>query len=74
MDSKRQGFKHIKDPRTLKAIMETKCIEKLAHYAGSAYAGAAKTCLDISGWTECEESEFQEAIRKKVFSPLQAFV
>lgn len=74
MDSKKQGFRHIKDPCALKQMLETRFIDRLAHYAGSAYAGAAKTCLNISGWIECEESEFQEAIRRKVLSPLQASV
>ncbi|KAL1614196.1 hypothetical protein SLS56_012167 [Neofusicoccum ribis] len=68
------GFRHIKDPCALKQMLETRFIDRLAHYAGSAYAGAAKTCLNISGWIECEESEFQEAIRRKVLSPLQVSV
>lgn len=69
LDRKKKNFTWITPQKLFDFYLETAC-PRLAHAAGSRYAGAVETCLQRRNWDDCEDWKLQRIIRQQVLQPL----
>ena len=73
MDRTGKSFENVKDPEKLRDFLLWSCYAQLAHYTGSSYATAARTCVDRreAHWMTLDEWQMQRTIRTEILIPLQ---
>jgi hypothetical protein len=70
MDSKRNEFRSVKNPETLRDFFLNVVDTRLAHDAGSKYANLVRKCLERTDWKSYEDWQFQKILRQDVYEPL----
>jgi hypothetical protein len=69
MDNRKKDFEYMKGPEELREYLLSKT-NFVAHYMGSDFASAVRTCLEKRDWKSLDEFQTQQTVRDEILARL----